>query len=76
MNGRIDYFDWTIKPDQMMALGPFLGVMFIIIFEFALYPLLTIIGIKKPLQKITLSGLLAVIGFIFAAQIQFRIFVS
>lgn len=76
MNGRIDYLNWSIKPDQMMALGPFFGLIYIVLFDIALYPLLAMIGIRKPLQKITFSSLLATTAFIFASLIQFKIFVS
>lgn len=76
MNGRVEFLDWTIKPDQMQTLVPLFGLMFLVLFDVALYPLLAKVGIRKPLQKLTLSGVLAVIAFAIAAILQFKIFVS
>jgi len=75
MNGRVDFLDWTIKPDQMQTLVPLFGLTFLVLFDVALYPLLAKVGIRKPLQKLTLSGVLAVIAFVIAAILQFNIFV-
>ncbi|CAI6367983.1 unnamed protein product [Macrosiphum euphorbiae] len=74
MNGRVDFLDWTIKPDQMQTLVPLFGLTFLVLFDVALYPLLAKVGIRKPLQKLTLSGVLAVIAFVIAAILQFNIF--
>ncbi|VVC33648.1 Hypothetical protein CINCED_3A018729 [Cinara cedri] len=74
MNGRVDYLDWTIKPDQMQTLVPFFGMIFLVLFDVALYPMLAMVGIRKPLQKLTLSGFLAVVAFVFAALLQLKIF--
>lgn len=75
MNGRVDFLDWTIKPDQMQTLVPLFGLTFLILFDVALYPLLAKVGVRKPLQKLTLSGVLAVTAFVIAALLQFKIFV-
>lgn len=75
MNGRVDFLDWTIKPDQMQTLVPLFGLIFLVLFDVVFYPLLAMIGVRKPLQKLTLSGVLAVIAFIFAALLQFNILV-
>jgi len=75
MNGRIDYLNWTIKPDQMHVIEPFLGMLILVFFDVAFYPLLAMVGIRKPLQKLTLSGILAVIAFVLTATLQFKIIV-
>uniref|UniRef100_A0A2H8TY08 Peptide transporter family 1 n=1 Tax=Melanaphis sacchari TaxID=742174 RepID=A0A2H8TY08_9HEMI len=74
LNGYVDFLDWTIKPDQMQTLVPLFGLAFLVLFDIALYPLLTMIGIRKPLQKLTLGGVLAVVAFLLAALLQFKIF--
>ncbi|XP_026815501.1 peptide transporter family 1-like isoform X2 [Rhopalosiphum maidis] len=74
MNGRVDFLDWTIKPDQMQTLVPLFGLTFLILFDVAFYPLLAMVGVRKPLQKLTFGGVLAVVAFIFAALLQFKIF--
>jgi len=75
MNGHVEFLNWTIKPDQMQTLVPLFGLMFLVLFDVVLYPLLAKVGIRKPLQKITLSGVLAVVAFAIAALLQFKIFV-
>lgn len=76
MNGRVDFLDWTIKPDQMQTLIPFLGLIFLFLFDVAFYPLLAVVGVRRPFQKLALSGCLAATAFIFAAILQLKIFVS
>lgn len=76
MDGRIDYLDWTIKPDQMMTLFPFFGFLFLVTFDIFINPLLKLVGIREPWKKFTLSGILAAMAYICAAQLQFNIFVS
>ncbi|XP_022182964.1 peptide transporter family 2-like isoform X1 [Myzus persicae] len=73
MNGRVDFLDWTIKPDQIQMLIPLFGVIILMIFDDVLCPMFAAIGIRKPLQKLTLCGVLAVIAFVFAALLQFKI---
>lgn len=73
MNGRVDFLDWTIKPDQMHAIEPFLGLSFLVLFDVVLYPFLTKVGLRKPLQKLTLSGILAIMGFVLTAILQLKI---
>ncbi|XP_025417485.1 peptide transporter family 1-like isoform X2 [Sipha flava] len=74
MNGRLNFLNWTIKPDQMQAVVPLFGLLFLFLFDMMLYPLLAKIGIRKPLQKLTLSGCLAIVAFLFAALLQMNIF--
>ncbi|XP_025417487.1 peptide transporter family 1-like isoform X2 [Sipha flava] len=73
MNGRLDFLNWAINPDQMHTITPFCALLFLIRFYGTLNPLLTKIGIRKPLQKLTLSGCLATVAFIFSAMLQFEI---
>lgn len=75
MNGRSDFLNWTINPDQMHTITPFCALIFLIRFYGTLSPLLAKIGIRKPLQKLTLSGCLATVAFIFSALLQFKILV-
>lgn len=75
MDGRLDFLNWTIKPDQMQTLVPFFGLIFLVLFDYVVYPLLRTVGIRKPLQMLTLSGLLACTAFILAAHLQMKIFV-
>lgn len=76
MNGRIDFLNWTMKPDQMQVMNPLLVLLFIPIFEVVVYPLLAKIGVRKPLQKIALGGFLAALAFILSAFVQNMIIVS
>lgn len=76
MNGRIDFLNWTMKPDQMQVLNPLLVLLFIPFFETGVYPLLAKIGIRKPLQKISLGGFLAALAFVLSAVVQNKIIVS
>eukprot|EP00102_Acyrthosiphon_pisum_P021995 XP_016659205.1 PREDICTED: solute carrier family 15 member 2 isoform X1 [Acyrthosiphon pisum] len=73
MNGRVDFLNWTIKPDQIQMLVPLFGVIVLVLFDAVLYPMFAAIGLRKPLQKLTLCGALAVIAFVFAALLQFKI---
>lgn len=76
MNGKIDFLNWIMKPDQMQVINPLLVLLFIPFFEAAVYPLLAKIGIRKPLQKISLGGFLAALAFILSAVVQNKIIVS
>lgn len=75
MNGHVDFLDWTIKPDQLQTIVPFFGLILLFLFDVTFYPLLAKVGIRKPLQKLTLSGLMAVVSFIVAALLEIKIFV-
>lgn len=75
MDGRLNYLNWTIRPDQMQAIVPSLGMILLYTFNIVLYPMLAKIGIRKPLQKLTLGCCIAVIAYVFAALLQIKIFV-
>ncbi|XP_025204978.1 peptide transporter family 1-like [Melanaphis sacchari] len=73
MNGHVDFLDWTIKPDQIQTLGPLFSIIVLLLLDVAFYPMLAAIGIRKPLQRLSFCGVLAVIGFVIAALLQFKI---
>ncbi|XP_065218370.1 peptide transporter family 1 isoform X1 [Planococcus citri] len=68
MDGRL--FGYYIKPDQMQVMNPLLILLFIPIFELYVYPLLTRIRIKRPLQKLTLGGFMAAASFVISAYVE------
>lgn len=70
MDGDIGFY--TIKPDQMIVLNSFLGIVLIPIFEHFLYPLLARLGLKSSLHKMALGGAMSVIAFVVAAIVEFR----
>ncbi|KNC33988.1 Peptide transporter family 1 [Lucilia cuprina] len=71
MDGEL--WGFTIKPDQMQVINPLLILGFIPIFDYVIYPLLAMIGIKRPLQKLTLGGLLAAGAFILSAFVELKL---
>jgi dipeptide/tripeptide permease len=71
LNGNIGFY--TIKPDQMIVLNSFLGLLSIPIFEQFFYPTIARCGLKTPLQKITLGGIFAAVSFILAAMLEYAI---
>lgn len=71
MDGRIGGV--TIKPDQMQVINPLLILAFIPLFEAAVYPILSKIGIRRPLQKLTFGGLLAALAFAISGFIELKL---
>ncbi|XP_011187890.1 peptide transporter family 1 isoform X4 [Zeugodacus cucurbitae] len=71
MNGET--FGYVIKPDQMQVVNPLLILGMIPLFTYVLYPILAKIGIKRPLQKLTLGGLLAAIAFLLSAFLEVKL---
>lgn len=71
MNGDIGWY--TIKPDQMIVLNSFLGVVLIPIFEKLFYPLLKRVGIETSLQKMVLGAVLGGVAFIVAGLLQLQV---
>lgn len=76
MNGKIDFLNWSIKPDQMHLINPLFVCIFIPLFNSFLYPVLIKIGINTSLRKITLGGIIASLSFVCAAVVQNTITVS
>jgi solute carrier family 15 (oligopeptide transporter), member 1 len=71
MDGNIGFYE--IKPDQMQVVNPFLILAFIPLYEAVFYPLLSKIGIRRPLQKITLGGIMAGIAFVLSALVEIQL---
>ncbi|XP_055535385.1 peptide transporter family 1-like [Wyeomyia smithii] len=71
MDGDLGF--WTIKPDQMQVVNPLLILVFIPLYEVAFYPLLSMIGIRRPLQKITLGGILGGIAFFISMIVEIQL---
>ena len=71
MNGNIGWY--TIKPDQMIVLNSFLGIVMIPVFEQLLYPLLSRVGIKTSLQKMVLGAVFGGVAFIFAGILELEV---
>ncbi|XP_058829773.1 peptide transporter family 1 [Topomyia yanbarensis] len=68
-----DLGSWTIKPDQMQVLNPLLILVFIPLYEVAFYPLLSLIGIRRPLQKLTLGGILGGVAFFISMIVEIQL---
>lgn len=71
MDGDIGWF--TIKPDQMQVVNPLLILIFIPLYEVAFYPLLNLIGVRRPLQKLTIGGTLAGVAFVISAIVEMNL---
>lgn len=71
MNGNIGFYE--LKPDQMQVINPLLILTFIPLYELIFYPLLSLIGIRRPLQKLTLGGIFAGIAFVLSAIVEINI---
>ncbi|XP_034118641.1 peptide transporter family 1 isoform X1 [Drosophila albomicans] len=72
---HMDGFVWgyEIKPDQMQVINPLLILAFIPLFDYVVYPLLARIGIRRPLQKLSIGLLLASFGFFISAALEMRL---
>lgn len=71
MNGDIGFYH--IKPDQMQLISPLLIVILIPSYQWIIYPLLAKIGISRPLQKLTIGGLLAGTAVLLSGFIELKI---
>lgn len=71
MDGNIGFTQ--IKPDQMQVINPLLILIFIPIFDCGIYPLLSKIGIRRPLQKLTIGGILAGIAFMVSGFVELEL---
>ena len=71
LNANLGFY--TILPDQMQALNSILFIVFVPLFDYILYPLLSKIGLRRPLQKITLSGILGAVAILMSAILEWRI---
>ncbi|XP_017881375.1 peptide transporter family 1 [Ceratina calcarata] len=71
MNGEIG--SYIFLPDQMQVLNPLLVLIFIPLFEVAIYPLMEKIGLRTPLKKLTIGGLLAALSFVISAIVELNL---
>ncbi|XP_030380981.1 peptide transporter family 1 isoform X1 [Scaptodrosophila lebanonensis] len=68
-----DMGSWDIKPDQLQVLNPLLILVFIPLYDVAFYPALRLVGISRPLQKLTMGGVLAGIAFIISGVVELNL---
>jgi solute carrier family 15 oligopeptide transporter 1 len=68
MDGDIGFTE--IKPDQVQTINPFLILIFIPLYEVAFYPFLNLVGIRRPLQKIALGGILGGVAFVLSGFVE------
>jgi solute carrier family 15 oligopeptide transporter 1 len=71
MDGNIGFTE--IKPDQMQLLNPLLILTFIPLFDCAVYPILQKFGLRRPLQKLTLGGILAAVAFLVSGLLEVKL---
>jgi solute carrier family 15 (oligopeptide transporter), member 1 len=71
MTGDIGFY--TIKPDQMQVVNPLLILVFIPLYEVIFYPLLNLVGIRRPLQKIALGGVFAGVAFLCSMFVEINL---
>ncbi|XP_014370098.2 peptide transporter family 1 [Papilio machaon] len=65
---------WTLKADQMQVLNPLLILVFIPLFEVAIYPFLTWCKlIRKPLHKMIWGGVLAAAAFVISGIVELNL---
>ncbi|KAL0280095.1 UNVERIFIED_CONTAM: hypothetical protein PYX00_001486 [Menopon gallinae] len=70
----VDVAGIKIKPDQMQVVNPVLILAFIPIFESVVYPVFGKFGLlKRPLQRITVGGLLAAASFGISALVEMQL---
>lgn len=71
MNGDIGFTE--IKPDQMQVINPLLILVFIPIFDCAIYPFLAKLGLRRPLQKLAAGGILAGVAFFISGFVELQL---
>lgn len=71
MNGSFGLF--TVKPGQFSIVNPFLVMILLPCFEYCFYPAMARVGIKSPLPKTLLGGILAGISFLASALVETQI---
>ncbi|XP_034839700.1 peptide transporter family 1-like isoform X1 [Maniola hyperantus] len=69
-----DIGSWTLKADQMQVINPLLILVFIPLFEVAIYPFMTYCKlIRKPLHKMIWGGILAACAFIISGVVELNL---
>lgn len=63
----------TIKPDQMQVVNPLLIIIFIPLWDVLVYPLFAKIGIRRPLQKLTVGMMFAGLAFLISAMVELKL---
>lgn len=72
MDGEM--FGYLIKPDQFQVINPLLIVIFIPIFQFAIYPIIEkVLFINTPLRKLTTGGILAGVAFVISGFVELKL---
>ncbi|KFO30708.1 solute carrier family 15 member 2 [Fukomys damarensis] len=72
MNGNLGFF--VLQPDQMQVLNPFLVLIFIPLFDLAIYRLIAKCGINfSSLRKMAVGMILACLAFAVAAIVEIKI---
>lgn len=71
MNGNLGFY--TILPDQVQALNPLSLTVLIPLFNYCFYPILSKMGLRRPLQKLAAGGLLAALSFVISAVVEWHI---
>lgn len=71
MDGDLGFYE--IKPDQMQVVNPLMILLFIPLYDIVFYPLLSKIGVRRPLQKLTLGGILAGVAFLCSAIVELKL---
>ncbi|XP_070506336.1 peptide transporter family 1-like [Chironomus tepperi] len=71
MNGDIGWY--TIKPDQMIVVGPLLIMIMIPLFNQIIFPILAKFGIKSTLQKMGCGMVCAALSFAMSAYVETKI---
>lgn len=76
MDGSLGWLG-SIKPEQMQIINPFLILFFIPIFETLIYPFLAKFNlITRPLQKISVGGLLTALAFVVSGLLELQLQVT
>ncbi|XP_025232730.1 solute carrier family 15 member 2 isoform X2 [Theropithecus gelada] len=72
MNGNLGFF--VLQPDQMQVLNPLLVLIFIPLFDFVIYRLVSRCGINfSSLRKMAVGMILACLAFAVAAAVEIKI---
>lgn len=71
MNGDIGFYN--MKADQIQMVGAPFVLILIPLFETVIYPFLSRLGVRRPLQKMTIGGLLSAMSFVLAGTLQLHI---
>jgi solute carrier family 15 (oligopeptide transporter), member 1 len=72
MDGDLGFY--VVKPDQMQVANSFMILVFIPVFQYVIYPLLKLIKIERPLQKMAFGGVMAGVAFVASMFVEQAIF--